>query len=273
MNDVGISTVLFDEFDPWEHLPLLAEHEVAQIEFGPNCVPIWDNPVRLESLRAALDETGVRVNSIHAPFGPEYDISSPDAAVRERGIEAAGLCLRRLAELGGRSVIVHPSGEPIEDAQRDAHMERALDSLRRIEERIPDGDGFSIAIEHLPRTCLCHDSRELLEVLDRLDSRRFGICQDVNHANLREDLCAATRQYGSRIVTLHISDNDGVDERHWLPGRGSIPWLEWKEQLLASGYDGPFLYEVGPWNEGHGLPEDAAARVAEIARNSREWFV
>jgi hypothetical protein len=41
---------------------------------------------------------------------------------------------------------------------------------------------------------------------------------DINHLNLRErDIAAAVRQLGSRLLTTHCSDNDGLDERHWLP--------------------------------------------------------
>jgi sugar phosphate isomerase/epimerase len=70
---------------------------------------------------------------------------------------------------------------------------------------------------------------------------------DINHLNLRErDIAAAVRQLGSRLLTTHCSDNDGLDERHWLPTNdGSVvDWPAFLGALRATGYDGPFLYEV-----------------------------
>jgi sugar phosphate isomerase/epimerase len=42
---------------------------------------------------------------------------------------------------------------------------------------------------------------------------------------------------------LHISDYDGVDERHWLPGQGIINWSEVVESLVSIDYGGPFMFE------------------------------
>ena len=49
-----------------------------------------------------------------------------------------------------------------------------------------------------------------------------------------------------RLLTLHCSDNDGVDERHWLPGHagGAVDWAVFLGALSDHGYAGPFLYEV-----------------------------
>ena len=64
---------------------------------------------------------------------------------------------------------------------------------------------------------------------------------------------------GSRITTLHISDYDGIDERHWLPGveKGVINWNNVVDSLVSIGYEGPFMFEsagtfeekINCWNE------------------------
>jgi sugar phosphate isomerase/epimerase len=53
---------------------------------------------------------------------------------------------------------------------------------------------------------------------------------------------------GARLLTLHCSDNDGVDERHWLPGdqRGVVDWDAFFRGLAAVCYRGPFVYELRP---------------------------
>ena len=50
---------------------------------------------------------------------------------------------------------------------------------------------------------------------------------------------------GDKIVTTHVSDYDEKNERHWLSGEGVIDWKALKDALIAVGYDGPWLYELG----------------------------
>ena len=58
---------------------------------------------------------------------------------------------------------------------------------------------------------------------------------------------------GARIVTLHIADNDGKDERHWLPGNGVNDWIAISRALQQTGYRGLFLFECD------GIPEETIA--------------
>lgn len=71
------------------------------------------------------------------------------------------------------------------------------------------------------------------------------ICYDTNHlARRREPRLRGTfRPY---IANIHVSDYDGVDERHWMPGRGIVEWPKVIDILMRSGYDGHFMYEVTP---------------------------
>ncbi len=91
----------------------------------------------------------------------------------------------------------------------------------------------------------------------------IGLCLDTNHL-LQEKNEDFVRKLGSRAVTLHVSDYDGIDERHWIPGRGINDWTALIQALKATGYRGPFMFEsagtpdekVAVWK---GL-RDAAAR-------------
>jgi sugar phosphate isomerase/epimerase len=50
---------------------------------------------------------------------------------------------------------------------------------------------------------------------------------------------------GSRIITLHVSDYDFIDERHLLPGEGKNDWAAIVDALERADYAGPWMYEVG----------------------------
>ena len=43
---------------------------------------------------------------------------------------------------------------------------------------------------------------------------------------------------------LHVSDYDGTDERHWIPGDGNIRWGELVHHVRKSGYKGIFMFET-----------------------------
>jgi len=51
------------------------------------------------------------------------------------------------------------------------------------------------------------------------------------------------RTLGPRLMTTHLSDYDGVDEKHWMPGRGIINWAQLMTALADIDYQGPFNYE------------------------------
>jgi sugar phosphate isomerase/epimerase len=192
--------------------------------------------------REVLDRGDVECWSVHAPFGQAVDLSAP--AVADRGAAlAANLRAAAIAsELGARLLVVHAGAEPIAEPERPGHLAAARDGLRRLERACADS-GLIMALEFLPRTCPGNRVEELEYLLAGLPEDAVGVCLDVNHANLGQDLGENVRRLGRRIATLHISDNDGVDEQHWLPGQGRLDWAAIVASLRSTGYRGPFTYE------------------------------
>lgn len=189
---------------------------------------------------------GPRVVSVHSPFGSTIDISSFDDQARGAALVAARESIAAATELGGKLVVVHPSSEPIEPAQRAQRIRRAREGYVSLAD-FARAQGCRIAIELLPRTCLGNRVEELFELLDGLDERTFGVCLDVNHLMDRyATLPSVVRALGPRLITLHLSDYDGVDERHWMPGKGVIDWPAFMQALRDIDYQGPFNFESEP---------------------------
>ena len=63
-------------------------------------------------------------------------------------------------------------------------------------------------------------------------------------ASARDARYRYLRSLGGKIATVHISDYDFVNERHWLPLEGNIDWAELMKGLDDIGYNGAFMYEV-----------------------------
>ena len=49
---------------------------------------------------------------------------------------------------------------------------------------------------------------------------------------------------GDKIITLHVSDYDFMNERHWLPGEGQNDWQKIIKSLKEVGYTGVWMYEI-----------------------------
>ncbi|MFH1708476.1 MAG: sugar phosphate isomerase/epimerase family protein [Planctomycetota bacterium] len=269
---LGISTSVLRDTGPGAIGPLWADRGRPAIELSTNMFGRLDDDAAFRVLAGALAHHAVAVNSIHVPFSNDDDIFHIDPARRRETLRKALVCAGRLEKLGGGFLVIHPSAEPVTDTERNARLDRCLESLKRLATGLPAGGRVRPAVELLPRSCLLHTSTEMNAMLDRLADPRFGVCLDVNHANLREDLVTATRALGRRIITTHISDNDGIDERHWMPGLGAIPWREWRDALLGLGYAGCFMYELKPQVDAEGRPLADAAAADAITANFRRIF-
>ena len=180
--------------------------------------------------------------SFHLRFYPfeRYTLQLADADARRFATEYAAEWIRKAGHAGFRHAVIHPSGEPIEDADRAEAMKRSRDALEALA-RIANEAGIVLCVENLPRTCLAKNSTELLELLSVDDGLRA--CFDTNHL-LNEPTFDFMRAVGDRIVTLHLSDYDFVNERHWLPGDGQIDWRGLMRTLDEIGYGGVMMYET-----------------------------
>ena len=126
--------------------------------------------------------------------------------------------------------------------------------------------GARLAVELLPRTCLGNTADELEELLDGISPEYAGICLDSNHPADPAALPSIVKQLAQRIITLHISDYDGIDEKHWMPFDGVINWRAFAKALGDIQYSGAFLYETLP-------AADTTAEKLEIIQSNFEMVI
>lgn len=240
---LGVSGSLFRTPDPASY----EECRQAGVSHVEICfVPEWCDLQR-EALHEKLlqqknwaDNAGIMLWSIHLPFGDEEDPSCMDEtrriAMTARHIER----IRAAEGTGMRKVVLHGSYEPIAPAERQTRIAALRRSLAELGEAA-GAQGMQIALECLPRTCIGSTIAETAEIIDGMDD--IGLCCDTNHLlyDMTEDFI---RTFGSRVVTLHISDYDRVNERHWFPGQGTNDWNAILGALEAVKYTGPALFEL-----------------------------
>jgi sugar phosphate isomerase/epimerase len=208
-------------------------------------------------------DAGMTVWSVHAPFAGGVDLSAPDEMARRDSVAQIQRACKVADRLGANYLVTHAgltTGDEEEQDLRRRQSLRSLNSLLKLACRL----GVRVAVEYLPanKPRLCNDSAEICDFLDLCDGTP-GVCLDTNHANLREGLADVTRALADRICTLHLSDNDGEQERHQMPGTGVIDWREFMAVLDEIDYDGPLIYEARGG-------ETVAERMEMTVRSARE---
>lgn len=196
-----------------------------------------------KKVKENADKFGIKLWSLHLPFMPfsEIDPSASDWRAKFGTIRLFRDIIQKGSEIGIDKFIIHPSGEPIADKDREERMLGSMSSLYRLAD-IAAEEGSIICVENLPRSCLGRDSKEIKKLVSV--NSKLRVCFDTNHL-LKEDFSDFINNVGDKIVTTHISDYHFIDERHWLPGEGDLNWQKLYKELLAKGYKGPWLYELG----------------------------
>ncbi|OQA84572.1 MAG: Inosose isomerase [Lentisphaerae bacterium ADurb.Bin242] len=224
-------------------IQILRNSGIRTFELNPvNFVSDYDRAVR-EAFKKMLAETGKKAISYHIPFTKPDDLSDPDETIRIRALSRFRALLKEAEFFGSEILILHPSTEPVDQSLRPEHIAQLRKSMAEVEAEIQERK-MRLALELLPRQCMGNMVADLRKMLDGF-SDTFGCCLDVNHLMGQfRTLPAIVRDLGPKLIALHISDYDGIDERHWLPGMGVIDWKAFLEALRDIGYTGPFNYEV-----------------------------
>ena len=216
----------------------------------------WD--WRARDIQKRIRDYGLHVWSCHLPYSGTMDISVLDDAKRAANVELFKRMIRLCGELyAPQRLVLHPSSEPIGDAERPQRLANARASIRELAP-VAKEIGAVLCVENLPRTCLGRVTAEMKELI--ADTPDVMVTFDVNHL-----LIESHEQYfdalGDRIGNVHMSDYDRVDERHALPGNGVIDWPYVHWRLRMSGYNGIFMHEV---KASAGKPADLPKRYNEL---------
>ncbi|MDL2287363.1 sugar phosphate isomerase/epimerase [Eubacteriales bacterium OttesenSCG-928-G02] len=224
---------------------------------------------RADEYKKASQEYGVDLWSIHLPFSERLDISNPCDEDRDYIIKLNEKLITDAALAGIKVAVLHPSSEPISDDKRQMRFDRSRSAIEYLN-KIAKRNGVILAIENLPRTCLCNRSEEMIKLLSGIDG--ITVCFDTNHSLYEDNICFLNNLISNnlKIQTLHISDYDGIDERHRLPGDGINKWSEMLSVLANSNYSGPLMYEISAQpRERDPIPDTALSENMELLVNNK----
>lgn len=263
MYKVGMST--FSQPLNRELFAKYREGGIDAIELSVKYDTIMDQDFK--QIKSLSQEYNVDLWSYHLPFQPYgvMDISLPHTY--KSTIDYFTEIIKRVSDIGVDKFVVHPSGEPITDEDRPELMKCAKNSLAELSV-IAKKCGATIAVEDLPRTCLGKNSAEIKELISLNDDLR--VCFDTNHL-LSENAVDFINELKDKIITVHVSDYDFVNERHWLPGEGVLDWQGILKALQSVGYNGIWMYEIG-FKCPNTISRSRDLTCADFKRNATEIF-
>lgn len=193
-------------------------------------------------LDVVMENPNVEFWSVHAPYGRFSDPSSPVDQIRKDAVEAYSDAVKVAARLGAKVVVAHPGANVDYGLSEAEQTKYAANTLAKIADFAGE-NSIKIAIEPLPKEEIGNTLGEVLEIIEQINLPNVGVNFDVNHLFPPELIPSMIRQAGSRILSVHISDQDGI-ERHWLPFEGTMDWREVLRALVEVGYTGPLIYET-----------------------------
>lgn len=265
-----ISSEYLETYGFEEGLRRMKSHGYDALDYGGFChtedrifhVSEEEFTATLRRERAVIEDSGLFVNQTHGAWRwPAMDFSDYDRAERYAAMEKG---VRGTALLGAPYFVIHcimPFGEN-NPAHKEELWQMNRDYFTRLC-RVAEEVGVVICFENLPFTSLpLSRFHETLEFVKRMDTPTMRMCLDTGHAAVYGDSPAeAVRQIGKEyLATLHIHDNDGVGDRHWLPGEGVIDWADFTKALHEIGFEGCVSLETAVRHEGDPTLWDAQER-------------
>ena len=210
-----------------------------------------------DGLKAVLDE-GLALNSIHMPFARFNYISSYDEDVRLFVLDEFLKLIEICDQYNPRCYVFHsktkmPDAAPYWDMRKAA----LIDTFSKMVAKTKN----NVCIENMVGVSFPNNVEDMVGILEEVEGGKC--CIDMNHF-LHDKVEDAVLVLSKWLRTVHVSDYDGVYEKHWLPKEGVNNWMKIIGALEQVGYQGPFMYETYRSKYGY--------TYADIRRNYEELF-
>jgi sugar phosphate isomerase/epimerase len=268
----------YPDIDLADELMLAAGLGVEVLEI----LPEWSRIPDPALVRRRAAERGLAIYSAHGCWGgrviraPRVDLGAIGSTAHRESVDDLRRCVDWLAEAGGTCLVVHPGGlsDPADWASRRAALARGL--LELAEHAAATGSTVRICVENMPPG-VHPGSRmtDLAELLRDLEHPRLALALDTGHANLTSGVAAETLATGALLATTHVHDNNGRQDAHEPPGRGTIDWPGWGIALDEVGYSGPIMLECirALRHDASGYEPEVLRGIARIGKNKENEAV
>ena len=258
MKRIGLSTHLFP-FHPLDEKNLYIVKRA-----GFDSIEVWgmrphfdyENEEFIEKLKKTLKRTGLIANSLHLPFyefitsDPDkrgrFYISDSDENRRRFAVKEVLKAMSKGKEIGAEVMVLH-TGMEYSGSSFDS-LKKSISEILNTAEKL----GVKIAIENgfRERTRLT----DVLKILKEFEANNLGLCIDIGHLNISKEWKVFGEIDPEIIFEFHLADNNGKDDIHLLPYRGTCPMERIYEKIWKG--NSLLVLEVGPVREGEDIKKE-----------------
>ncbi|OGV51504.1 MAG: hypothetical protein A2017_01660 [Lentisphaerae bacterium GWF2_44_16] len=234
-----------------------AGFKYAELDSLKHFMKNGNTPGKILKIKSLCEKLGIKIYQLHGYFGAYLEKNSHDW---DKQIELCKKEIKIASELGIEIIVMHPiCPEKVNGKFRKTSISQyqllmknnicfykaMINSLEKY--------GVKIALENMPSDCNCfYSAEELLELMDALDSERFGICMDTSHLQVsNQNISRFIMKAGDKLIATHISDSlEGKYlDLHLMPlfaydGDGWIDWFSVRDALDKISYNGGFNLEI-----------------------------
>lgn len=255
MMKIGIeSGAYIDRYGFSEGIRRMKKHGYECLDYQSFCdteIPLYrcsehEFERQLLAMKEEAATVGIEISQTHGPWRwPPQDYTEEQRAER---FEKMSKAIRGTAILGCKHFIIHPI-MPFGDNQ-DPDPQRLWDmNIEFMSRLVAVGKEYQVVVnyENMPMLALSNSRPEaILRAVREINSPFFKVCLDTGHCAVFGDSPAdAVRLIGKEYLsTLHVHDNDGHGDRHWLPYTGVIDWDDFSDALAEIGYEGVVSLET-----------------------------
>ena len=101
--------------------------------------------------------------------------------------------------------------------------------------------GVEVLLENTPNEL---SSAERLTMFLKVTHLNLNVCFDVGHAHMLGSIENEYRLLRPRIRSTHVHDNNGTDDSHLFPGKGTVDWARAMDLLRSADGQYPLLLEL-----------------------------
>lgn len=189
-------------------------------------------------VRRAAADLGLTVNTGYG-MPADYNIISPNSAVRKRGVEFSKRLIDLSNEAGAEvfgGMIYCGWGYLTGRMRTEQEWKWGVENFRIIAEYAASTSKIVLGVEPVNRfeSHFINVARDAVRFIDEVAMENVKVHLDTFHMIREEDnIRSAVLDAGSKLGYIHACEN-----QRGIPGHGLMPWVEFFASLREVGYDG-----------------------------------
>lgn len=205
------------------------------------------DPAFASSLRRAISNTGVKIQTFALTANRGYPLGSENAAIRDKGIELVLRAVDLCGETGIRTLHLAAYDE-LGNQCNEHTMSLFFDAVCRCA-RYSAAAGVMLALETMDQGRLC-GMDNLIPLLGAVNSPYLGCYADIGNLSATgHDPAAEFVKAKGHIVGVHLKDAYPNVCRDVPLGDGIVDFGKGLGALFALGYGGPFVAEMWSYDD------------------------